>query len=1122
MSKTNRCVVSSNRFAPKAAACERGRIFAALLALVTIACIVPLMSCAPGDFVGYVFTAPSTTSSGAAFTVKVNAEDNFGNVVPSYNGTVHFTSSDPTAVVPPDYTFTSADQGVHTFTNGFTLKTVGKQTITGTDTRFSNEGGRASINVVIAGNASQLKVTAPSTATTGSAFTTTITAEDANGNAVPGYTGTVHFSSSDSAATLPPNYTFTSADSGSHTFTNGFTLQTVGSQTITATDTTTSTITGSATIAASNAVPVVSQLLLSAPSTANAGVPFTATVKAADSGGNVVPSYLGTVHFSSSDTAAVVPANYTFTSADQGSHAFTNGFTLKTQGAQTISVSDTVTSSIGGSTPITLQGPVLQSIAVTPANSSISYGSTEQFTATGTYSDGSTQNVTTQATWASSQTAVATISNASGTQGLATSVAAGPTTISATVGPVSGSTSLLVTIKLPTTASRYLLSQGQTNLSVEAIVPSTGQLRVVTAFDVTQNGLNYPSAVVAHPNGQVAYVVTIPTAGLQIATYSLGLSGMMTAIGSPVSSQTYSGTPVVDPLGRFLYAEDFSDIYALPLDPQTGVPGTAANAASGVSSPGAIVIDPTGTYLFAQTGGTVTSYQINGSTGALTQVGTPVIGATSTTSLIISPSGKLLYELDPNTHVINAYSVTQGVLTVLTNSPFAISSSGLPERILIDPSGSFLYLTEESSDALFGFTIAADGSLTPMQSGSSFAVGIQPSDLSIDASGSYLYLNNFGSRETWVYSIASGTGLLTQTSKMRNTGQISQALINGAVGLAFTPSTFLLANEASGDVSQFFINASTGELSPMTVPSVGAGSNPETVATDPFGFYAYVPSLNANDLPSYSLTSSGLTAISAPATGNGASWATTDLSGSFLYVPMEKDNTIWGYPLASGVEGTPKVTSTTSTNGPSFIVIDPTGQFLYITYASDALIDTYTPSQGGVFPVGETKLAGIVRWIAIDPSGQFLYAADPAHNVISQFTINGFTGALTADANPVIPLGGSTAVPGASSLVAEPSGKYVYATNESSDQIFGFSIDPRTGQLSYLNTGNALATTGTTPMALGVDVSGQYLYCVNQGSNDISIFSIDLSTGALTQVGASTVQAGGTQPNGFALIGTRN
>jgi len=71
----------------------------------------------------------------------------------------------------------------------------------------------------------------------------TLTAYDTNYNIATSYTGTIHFTSSDGAATLPMNYTFTGADAGTHTFSGGFTLFTPGGQTVTATDTMNATIT---------------------------------------------------------------------------------------------------------------------------------------------------------------------------------------------------------------------------------------------------------------------------------------------------------------------------------------------------------------------------------------------------------------------------------------------------------------------------------------------------------------------------------------------------------------------------------------------------------------------------------------------------------------------------------------------------------------------------------------------------------------------------------------------------------------------------------------------------------------------------------------------------------------
>jgi hypothetical protein len=82
----------------------------------------------------------------------------------------------------------------------------------------------------------------------------------------------------------------------------------------------------------------------------------------------------------------------------------------------------------------------LVSIAVLPSNPILASGLKQQFAATGTYSDGSTQNVTSSVTWTSSNTAVTTI-NATG---LATGVAVGSTTIQAASGLLSNSTGLTV------------------------------------------------------------------------------------------------------------------------------------------------------------------------------------------------------------------------------------------------------------------------------------------------------------------------------------------------------------------------------------------------------------------------------------------------------------------------------------------------------------------------------------------------------------------------------------------------------------------------------------------------------------------------------------------------------
>jgi hypothetical protein len=177
---------------------------------------------------------PSTTMAGVAHTFTVTALNANGTVNTGYTGKVHFISSDPQAVLPADYMFTAADQGVHTF--AVTLKTAGSQWINAADTLTGNIAGNESGIQVNPGAATHISISGPSSVTSSSSFSLTVTALDAYGNVATGYTGTIKFSDSVRGATLPSNYTFTAADAGVHTFT-GLKLRTKGTQTITIEDT---------------------------------------------------------------------------------------------------------------------------------------------------------------------------------------------------------------------------------------------------------------------------------------------------------------------------------------------------------------------------------------------------------------------------------------------------------------------------------------------------------------------------------------------------------------------------------------------------------------------------------------------------------------------------------------------------------------------------------------------------------------------------------------------------------------------------------------------------------------------------------------------------------------------
>jgi hypothetical protein len=194
-------------------------------------------------------------------------------------------------------------------------------------------------------SATAFALTAPATVTAGAPFDLAVRAVDPFGQTAVGYTGTVHLSSSDGRAALPGDYAFTLADGGTHTF-RGVALVTAGSQDVAATDTGAGSLSGSGTVAVRPAA--ADHLLLSAAAGASAGVPFDLVVTVQDAYGNTVTGYAGTVTFATDDPDGVVPADYTFTAADAGTHTFAGGVTLYADRSR-VTATDTQMDSVNGS-----------------------------------------------------------------------------------------------------------------------------------------------------------------------------------------------------------------------------------------------------------------------------------------------------------------------------------------------------------------------------------------------------------------------------------------------------------------------------------------------------------------------------------------------------------------------------------------------------------------------------------------------------------------------------------------------------------------------------------------------------------------------------------------------------
>jgi uncharacterized protein YjdB len=303
--------------------------------------------------------------------------------------------------------------------------------------------------------------------------------------------------------------------------------------TITSSGMATAVATGSTTVtAAMGALSGTATLTIAAPAKTLASIavsPATATIAT-----GATQQFAATATYSDGSTANVTtsaawvsskPAVATINAAGLAS-ALSSGSTT---------VTATLTG-VSGTAAVTVPQPpppvTVTSIAVTPPTASIAAGATQQFVATATYSNGTTGNVTTTATWTSSKPTVATVAS-----GLATAVAAGSTTLTATLNGINGTATLTVTPIL-------------TSISVSPAAPSisVGATQQFAATGTYSDGSTKPltTATWTAANPAIATIsasglaTAVASGGTKITASSNGISGSTTLT---VSGLTVSVSP---------------------------------------------------------------------------------------------------------------------------------------------------------------------------------------------------------------------------------------------------------------------------------------------------------------------------------------------------------------------------------------------------------------------------------------------------------------------------------------------------------------------------------------------------------------------------------------------------
>jgi 6-phosphogluconolactonase (cycloisomerase 2 family) len=776
----------------------------------------------------------------------------------------------------------------------------------------------------------------------------------------------------------------------------------------------------------------------------------------------------------------------------------------KGQGTSTITATS---GTISGNTLFTVTAPALVSITVAPSTPSLPLGNSQRFTATGIYSDQSTQNLS-SVSWSSSSTAIATID----TTGLATSKSQGTSTITASSGPISGST--LFTITAPTLVSLAVTVPGTLFVGVPQRATAIGTFTDGSQQDVTSTAI--------WTTGK-PFVATVDSAGI-VTPVTAGMNTVSANIGavSAFASFLDLATP------RYIYASSsHSDgLSVLTVDPQTSQMRNIPYKPLGNGVfPTGVAVHPTKPWVYVLEAGskqvTALSVGVNGSLSFIS--GGPFSTGDTPTAITIDPAGEFLFVANAgSSDTVSAFSIDQnsGMLTAVAGSPFPAGSA--PSALLVHPSGNFLYVANRLGSTVSAYSIdSSSGALTSV--GAPLATVANPLAITSDPSGNYVYV---GGTTISAYSVSPTTGALTAVagSPFGIIGTFTESLAVDVTG------KYLYAGDlVYQTIQEFAISVSTGALAQITGSPLTTCNNPNFLAPDPSGKYLYVSCAGLSAVWAYQIDSSSgtltksaqvgiLDALTGMAIASGASPVT--LASTKAYATNAANQTISIFSI-DPTQHTITANGTATVSSPTSLAIDWLDKFLY---SADSMSSSITrslvqPDGSLTSPLSITPIGpgAFPEALAIDPSQRWVFA--PENNgYLAMFYLDPVSGLLTP--NSISAPGGQLPLSGNPvAAIVQPSGQTLYVANFGSNLIQAFNIDLETGAL--IQNYKAPYIAGANPTALAIDPSGRFLYAANFGSNDISAYLIAPGLNNLVPVSTTTFPVG-PQPIALVVDGSGN
>ncbi|HEX4485725.1 MAG TPA: Ig-like domain-containing protein [Terriglobales bacterium] len=585
---------------------------------------------------------PATLAANAKCTLTVTFAP---KATGGANGTVIIASNDPSGNQELDMTGTGlAAVAVSPTSLAFTAQVLNTSSAAKTATLTNNGAASLTVSgVSITGDYSQTNncvgslaskasctISAVFKPTVAGARTGVISISDAAGTQTVSLTGTGTSTITLTSIAVTPNPSTVAAGATAQlTATGTYSDATTKDLTATATWTTSSAATATvagglvkglkgatATItAASGTIRGTSALTVSKTITSIAVTPANVSIAAA-----ATQQYVATATYSDA-TTAVVTSTVTWTSGTPAVATITAAGLARGVAGGTTAITATSGTAVG-STNLTVRA--LTSIAITPANVTIAQAATQQYVATGTYSDGSTAALTT-VTWASGTTSIATISGS----GLARGVAGGTAVIRATSGTIVGTTNLSVKA-----------------LTSIAVTPANATLAAGLTLQYTATG-TYSDATTANITATVTWSSATPaTATITSAGLAKGVKAGTVAIRAV--SGTITGTTNVT------ITKTLTSIAVTPANPTIATKATQQFTATGTYSDAttanltATVTWASGTPAFA----TITT------AGLATGVAPGVSAITATSGTVVGTTNATV------TKVLSSIAVTPANVTI--------------------------------------------------------------------------------------------------------------------------------------------------------------------------------------------------------------------------------------------------------------------------------------------------------------------------------------------------------------------------------------------------------------------------------------------------------------------------